>query len=188
MKRAVIVHCWEGYPEYCWYPWVKRQLENKGFEVKVPAFPETEAPKQSKWVSYLSEQIGVPDENLYLIGHSVGCITILRYLESLPENQKVGGVVLVAGYTDDIGYKELGNYFETAIDFQKIKTKSKSGFIAIHSDNDPYVNLKYGDIFKKELGAEVIVKHNMKHFSGAIEGEKACTELPDVVKSIEKLS
>ncbi len=188
MKRVVIVHCWEGYPEYCWYPSVKKQLEGMGFEVKVPAFPETELPKQKKWVPYLAEQISEPDENLALIGHSVGCITILRYLESLPQNQRVGGVILVAGFTDDIGYEELKNFFETPIDFEKIKTKSKNGFIAIHSDNDPYVDLKFGDIFKEKLRAEIIIKHDMGHFSGAIEDKKSCTELPDIIKSIEKLS
>ena len=29
MKRAIIVHCWDGYPEYCWYPYVKKELESK---------------------------------------------------------------------------------------------------------------------------------------------------------------
>ena len=173
MKRVVIIHCWEGYPNYCWYPYTKKQLEEKGFEVKVPEFPDTENPKQDKWVPYLTQQIGKPDEELFLVGHSVGCITIFRYLETLKENEKVGGVVLVAGFTDDLEYKELSNYFQTPIDFEKIKDKSKNGFIAIHSDNDPFVDLKHGEIFKKELDAEIIVKHDMGHFSCEIENEKS---------------
>jgi predicted alpha/beta hydrolase family esterase len=71
---------------------------------------------------------------------------------------------------------------------EKIKDRSKNGFVAIHSDDDPYVDLKYADVFKEKLGAEVIIKHNAKHFSGAIEGEESCVELPDVVESIEKLA
>lgn len=50
------------------------------------------------------------------------------------------------------------------------------------------MDLKYADIFKEKLGAEIIIKHNAKHFSGAIEGEDSCTELPDVVWGIEKLA
>jgi len=46
MKRVIIIHCWEGYPEYCWYQSVKKELENKGFQVEVPKMPETELPKQ----------------------------------------------------------------------------------------------------------------------------------------------
>src|SRR3989344_2014241 len=113
MNRAIIVHCWEGYPKYCWYPYVKKELEEKGFSVKVPTFPET----------------GHPDTNLFLIGHSVGCITILRYLETFSENERVGGVVLVAGFTDNIGYEELSNFFTTPIDFERIRGKSKNGFV-----------------------------------------------------------
>lgn len=188
MKRAIIIHCWEGYPNYCWYQWVKKELEKKDFEVLVPAFPETELPKQDKWVPYLAKQVGTPDENLYLIGHSVGCVTIMRYLETLEAGQKIGGAVLVAGYTDDLGFKELENFFQTPLDFEKIKTGSKNGFVAIHSDNDQYVDMKYADILKEKMGADVVVKHAMGHFSGPIEKEESCTELPDVVQAIERLS
>jgi predicted alpha/beta hydrolase family esterase len=188
MKRVFIVHCWEGYPEYCWYPWVKKKLEEKGFEVSVPAFPETDMPKMNAWVSKLQEVVGQPDEDTYLIGHSLGCATIMRYLEMLPEGQRVGGVVMVAGFNENVGFEEIQNFFETPIDLEKIKNRSKNGFVAIHSDDDPYVDLKYADIFKEKLSAEVIIKHNAKHFSGAIEGEYSCLELPDVVESIEKLS
>ncbi len=188
MKRAIIVHCWEGYPEYCWYPWVQHQLEAKEFLVQVPAFPETETPQQAKWVPFLAEKVDKPDDDLFLVGHSVGCITILRYLETLKEGERVGGVVLVAGYTDDLGYKELSNFFQAPLDFRKIKSRSKCGFVAIHSDDDLYVDLKFAAVFKKELGAEVIVKHAMGHFSGPIGKEGSCTELPDVVRSIERLS
>jgi hypothetical protein len=187
MKRVIIVHCWDGYPEYCWYPYVKKELETKGFIVEVPTFPETDAPNLDKWLPVLQEKIGTPDENTYLIGHSVGCITILRYLESLDSGQKVGGVVLVAGFTDDLGFEELKNFFTTDINFEKVK-QSANHFVAIHSDDDPYVPLKHGDVFKEKLKAELIIKNEMKHFSGPVDEEDSCTELPDVVQSIVKLS
>lgn len=183
MKRAIIVHCWDGYPKYCWYPYVKKELEARGFKVMVPAFPETDAPKLDKWLPVLKEAANTPDKDLYLIGHSVGCITILRYLESLAPKQKVGRVVFVAGFTDDLGFEELKNFFATPINFEKIKQKSNR-FVAIHSDDDPYVPLKHGDIFKEKLGAELIVKHNFKHFSGPVDKEESCTELPEVVESV----
>jgi predicted alpha/beta hydrolase family esterase len=49
-----------------------------------------------KWVAYLSEIAAEPDEDLYMIGHSAGCITILRYLETI--DRRIGGAVLVAGF------------------------------------------------------------------------------------------
>ena len=149
--------------------------------------PETEAPKLSLWLPKLQEAIGTPDEELYLIGHSAGCITILRYLEKLPPGVKVGGVVLVAGFTDDLGYEELKNFFTTAVPLADIREKAK-GFVVIHSDNDPFVDLKFADIFKEKLGAEVIIKHNAKHFSGARDKEESCTSLPEVAQAVLRLA
>lgn len=186
MKRAIIIHCWEGYPEYCWYPWVKKELEARGFQVEVPALPNTEKPKLDEWLPRLKEVVGQTDEELFLIGHSLGCIAIMRYLESLEDGQQIGGVVFVAGFSEGIGYSEIQTFFETPVDLEMIRTRAKHGFVAIHSDNDPYVDLKFADIFKERLGAEVIIKHSAKHFSGAIEGEDSCLELPDVIRGVEK--
>ncbi len=187
MKRAVIIHCWSGSPEYCWYPSVKKELEAKGFQVQVPAFPDTDAPNLGKWLPALEQTIGEPDENLYLIGHSAGVITILRYLEKLNPEQKIGGVVMVAGFTDDLGFAELKNFFTAEIQFEKIKKQAKY-FVAIQSDDDPYVPLKHGDILKEKLGAELIIKHQAKHFSGSVDKEDSCLELPEVVESVVKMT
>jgi predicted alpha/beta hydrolase family esterase len=187
MKRAFIVHCWSGYPEYCWYPSVKKQLEQKGFTVEVPLMPETDAPDIKNWLPKLKEVVGKADKDTYLIGHSAGCITILRYLESLSEGEEVGGVVFVAGFLDDLGIPEIKNFFVEPIDFHKIKSKCKK-FVDIASDDDPYVPLDRGDILKEKLGAEIIIKHSMKHFSGAVDGEESCVELPKVVEAVLKLS
>ena len=187
MKRAIIVHCWEGAPEYCWYPHVKKELQDLGFQVEVPAMPETNLPQQDKWLPKLQEVVGDPDEELYLIGHSLGCVTIMRYLEGLPDGKKIGGVVLVAGFIDDLGFKEISNFFLTPINFEKINASAKK-FTFIHSDNDPYVDLKYGKLLQEKLGGELIVKKGMKHFSGAIDDEEACLALPDVVEAIKKMA
>ena len=186
MKRVIIVHCWGGDPEYCWYPQTKKELEKLGFEVMVPAMPDTENPDMKTWVPKLREVIGELSENVYLVGHSIGCATIMRYLESLDENQKVAGVVFVAGFTDDLGMEEIHNFFTTPIDLEKIKTRANH-FVAIHSDNDPFVPVKHGDIFKEKLGAELNVKHNMGHFSGPINDEESCLSLPEVAQAIQKM-
>jgi len=111
MKKAVVIHCWEGYPNYCWYPSAKNELENKGYEVLVPEMPETNLPKLSGWLPKLQEVACKADQDLYLVGHSLECITILRYLESLNEGEKIGGAILVAGFIDDLGYEEFKSFF-----------------------------------------------------------------------------
>lgn len=101
--------------------------------------PDTANPTMDKWVTHLKKIVGNPDGDCYFVGHSLGCITILRFLETLGEDQKVGGVVLVAGFGHDLdfkGYKsELSSFFQTPINWKKIK-KHCNKFVAIHSDDD----------------------------------------------------
>jgi predicted alpha/beta hydrolase family esterase len=190
MKRVFIVHGWGGNPEEAFFPWLKKELEEKGFRVIAPSMPDTENPKIDSWVSFLKESVGDVDKDTYFVGHSIGCQTVLRFLESL-EKGEVGGVVLVAGWVhltpetyEDEGDEEIAKpWIETPLEWEKIKSHCKR-FVAIHSDNDPYVPLKDGDIFKERLGAGVIVEHDKKHFSG--EGE--VKELPSALESVLKVS
>jgi len=187
MKKAFIIHGWEGNPQGSWRPWLKKKLEEKDFQVAVPQMPDTINPTMEKWLPHLAKTVGIPDENCYFVGHSLGCITILRYLEALGENQIIGGVVLVAGFGHDLdfkGYKgELASFFKTPINWEKIK-KHCNKFVAIHSDDDPYVPIKHNTLFKEKLGAESIITHNMKHFSG----DDGIMELPIALDCVLKLA
>lgn len=156
-KRALLIHGWGGSPEDGWHPWLRSELEKRGFEVHVPAMPDTEHPKMDAWLKQLIDTAGTPDRDLYLLGHSLGCITILRYLETLEEGQEIGGAVLVAGFADinitlleNEDINELKTFFETDVDFEKVKRHCKK-FVAIHSDDDPYVSLRYADIFQGKI-------------------------------------
>jgi len=50
------------------------------------------------------------------------------------------------------------------------------------------VPLNRGDILKNELGAELIVKENMNHFSGPSDDLPMCTSLPEVSEAIRKMT
>lgn len=182
MKRVFLIHGWEGYSEEGWEPWLKKELEKIGFEVYVPTMPNTKHPKMSTWVKYLSKTVGTPDKECYFVGHSLGCITILRYLETL-KKREIGGVVLVAGFTSNLGYVELESFFTKPVNWEKIRLICKK-FAAIHSDNDPYVSLHYSEFFKEKLNATVIVEHGMKHFSG----DDGITKLPAVLNLLLNMS
>ncbi len=187
MKRAIIIHCWEGVPEYCWYPQVKKDLEGLGFQVQVPVMPDTDMPKFGPWMDTLRKTAGTPDEDLYLIGHSLGCITIMKYLESLPEGTRIGGAIFVGGYMRSLGYEETENFFTAPLDPSKVRGKAKH-FVAIQSDNDPFVPMVHGDEMRDKLGAELIIKHAMGHFSGPLGDPESCAALPDVAAVIKTFS
>ena len=54
--------------------------------------PDTANPKIKEWVSELEKQVSELDENTYFVGHSIGCQTIMRYLEN-KETRKIGGIL-----------------------------------------------------------------------------------------------
>jgi predicted alpha/beta hydrolase family esterase len=180
MKRVVIVHCWEGTPEYCWYPWLRDELRPMRIHTFIPQMPETQAPKLDRWLPALQEVIGEPDEELVLVGHSIGCATIMRYLETLKEGEKIAGVVLVAGFSNDLTIPAIKTFFETTFNWEKIK-QSAEHVVAIFSDNDPYVPVSESEILNQNLGAELIEVKNGSHFSGS----SNCTELPEVRDAVE---
>lgn len=141
MKRVIIVHRWEGGSHDDWRPWLKTKLENMGYEVLVPDMPDTDVPVIEKWVSKLSEVVGTPDSETYFIGHSIGCQTILRYLETV--DTQVGGALFVAGWfnLDNLEDEEVVEtakpWIETPIDIGKIKTVLPKSILLISKD-DPY--------------------------------------------------
>jgi len=190
------VHCWEGTPDFCWYSYAKRELEKLGFEVNVPAMPDTSTPRFIPWLTKLQEEIGSASEELYLIGHSLGGPTIMKYLGTLAEGTKVGGVVFVAVPTDTLDEvaaiqdkSVLPEFFGDGINWNKVKESSKA-FIGIYSDDDPYIDSRHAEVIKEKLGAEIITKHGLGHMSEP-DGEgdiMVVKELPDVVEAIKKLA
>lgn len=190
-KRVFIVHGWDGNPEEGWFPWLKKELEEKGFEVYVPQLPEAAKPRIHNWVPKLSDVVGTADKNTYFVGHSMGCQTIARYLESLPKRVKVGGAVFVAGFfkrltglEDDTDVQETEKHWlDTPINFEKIKSHLGKS-VAIFSDNDPYVPLDNQDDFKDKLGSKIVIEQNMEHFSGSAE----IFELPIALEMLLKIS
>ena len=187
-KRVFIVHGWEGTPEEGWFPWLKGELQNKGFKVEVPVMPDTAKPKIEKWLPHLIKQVGKPDKNTYLVGHSMGCQTILRYLEGLPETSRIGGFVLVAGFIKlknltDEEFETVKPWLTTSINLDKVRTHTKN-VTTIFSDNDTWVPLSDAKVFEKKLGANVVIMKRKGHFSG----DDGINKLPIVLKEILSFS
>lgn len=171
MKNIYIVHCWEGTKDDGWYPWLDNDLTNKGNKVFRFNMPNTSNPKIEEWVSFLEKQVKELDENTFFVGHSIGCQTILRYLERC-EVAKIGGIILVAPWldllpeavSDEDSLKTAEPWLTTPIDFDKIK-KFTNNIVCIFSDNDYFVPINQREKFEKLLEAKTIIVHNKGHIS-----------------------
>lgn len=182
MKRVFIVHGYTGYPEKNWFPWLKAELEKLNVQVTVPAMPNTESPQFSEWLPHLQKTVGSVDEETYFVGHSLGCPTILRFLEAMPENQKAGGVVLVAGFAEPIHFTELNSFTESEWNDEKIQ-QSVNKIILINSDNDEHVPLAMGERMRNRFNAELVVLNNAGH----INEKSGHTTVPFVLDELKKV-
>lgn len=163
-KKVFLIHGWEGHPENHWFPWLRRELETKGFEVIVPQMSGGKYPVLDARLSELKQLVGVPDEQTYFVGHSLGCVTILKYLAGLPDKTRVGGALLVAGFMTTLGIAEIEGFTAIPVDTVRVRAVCPR-IVAFQSINDDYVPLAHGEALRDELGAELVVIDGAGHFT-----------------------
>lgn len=167
MKKTVFIfHGTGGYPKENWFPWLKREIEQNGYQVFVPQFPNADNPNLGQWLKELDKYKQYIDENTIFVGHSLGGLFILDILEQLETS--ISAAFLVAApiglkpikfYEGDYAFGKGFNF-----DWQKIKKNAKH-FVVFHSDNDPYVGLENGKQLARHLGVELTLIPNAGHFN-----------------------
>lgn len=185
MKKVFMIHGFQGEPNGGWRPWLMGELAKKDIYACALAMPTPDKPDKKEWIRKISDEIGVLNEEFFLVGHSLGVPAILRYLETLSDGSKIGGVVLASGPVSEIkkdGYEKVNEFLNTSFDFEKIKNVCKN-FSVIHGDNDPNVPFSDAEYLAKNLSCDLIVIPNGKHLSG----HDGVYELPQAMQALEKM-
>ena len=189
MNKIYIIHCWDGTKEDGWYPWLDKELSNENNKVYRFNMPNTSNPKIEEWVSFLDKQSETLDEKTYFIGHSIGCQTILRYLQT-KDICKVGGILFVAPWLDlldyaiedEDSYNTAKPWLTTPINFEKIK-KFTNNISCIFSDNDYFVSLDQKNKFEELLNVKTIIVNNKGHISQ----DDNVYELKEILEECKKM-
>ena len=188
MKKAYLIHGWGGNPNSeGWFSWLREECKKRDIELIIPAMPDTNSPKIDEWINKIEETVSLNyNQEVYFIGHSIGCQAIMRYLDKI--NKKINGIVFVAPWMklDMNTIKKESKkvldiakpWVETPINFNKVK-KLSGKIRGIFSDNDPYVPLSETKFFKEKLGAEIIIKENEGHFNNT-------DKIPEIIDFINK--
>ena len=163
MKNVFIIHGVEGYPEENWFPWLKKELGNRGYRVIVPQFPTPEEQTLDNWLKVLKPYKNALDDSI-VIGHSLGVPFLLTVLEQ----HKIEAAYFVGGfYTMPEGwqfYNEAKTFVLREFDFEKIRNNCGK-LVVFHSDNDPYVSLDRAELLAERLGVEVSLIKGAGHFN-----------------------
>jgi uncharacterized protein len=161
MKNAVLLHGMFGNPENFWFPWLRQQLEAKGYKVTAPQLPAADTPNLNVWTPFALENMSFDRETL-IVGHSAGCPLTLAILNQL--KTPIFRAVLVAGF---IRLKEMEDdnvMLMKSPDWDKIKTNGRD-FYFFNSDNDPWgCDHTQGAALREKLGGTLIVQTGERHF------------------------
>ena len=123
----------------------------------------------------MSKLIGTPDKDTFLVGHSFGCMAVIRYLERLPDGIRIRGAMIVGGRVDapkEIPIEDtddraiLMQWISKPVDWKKVLSHT-SNFTGIFSDNDPMIDDPKAEAekFRKTVGGKAIMKHGHEAIS-----------------------
>lgn len=172
--RLCLVPRWSGTPDSDWYPWLRRllaqELAGRFDPVLMPALPDPGEPRLDTWVPAAQALLGTDPATLartVVIGHSVGCQTVLRALAQLPSGLQLAGTLCVAGWWDvDDPWDTLKPWIDTP--FDEAAARAAAGRLTVVlSDNDPFTSDHAGNAaeWRRRLGAEVVLVPGGQHFN-----------------------
>ena len=163
----LLIHGYDSSSRGAFLPWLKEELEKKGFEVQAPDLPNSSHPKEKEQVARVLNDCRI-DEHTIVVGHSLGGTVALKALQKA--NKKIAGLVLVAPAIDkEFPGAERRAYwadFSWDIDYEKIMRLTN--FRIILSDyRERQKRGAYIRSLADKLGAQVVAASAQKeHFVG----------------------
>ncbi|MBO0356823.1 DUF1749 domain-containing protein [Hymenobacter sp. BT186] len=184
-KEVFIVPRWAGAPHDDWYSWLGEQLQavatEDGFDYQVRTLPMPawDLPVIERAVGYLQEVLPAHklNSNVYLVGHSVGCLAILHYLATIakatPNAPQIGGVLCVAGwFSVDSPWQEVLDWMHAPIDYEAARRLiPQDKLIVLLSDDDPYTSGYQNNeqLWVERLHSQVSILPGRQHFSAQLD-------------------
>lgn len=162
-KQVYIVHGYMASTSDHWFEFIKEELRKEGVTVHILAMPDSSKPKPEAWISHLKENIKI-SQDTYLIGHSLGCISLLLYLNRFP--QKAAGIVLIAGFLQRLtDIPELDGFLEEQISIPAL-IENLPERLVIGAEDDYIVPFGHTQYLAEALEAPIITVADGGHFLG----------------------
>lgn len=181
--HVYIIHGYMASPQSHWFPWLQEKLMPQGATVTILPMPDSSQPKASAWLSFLKEQVKSPSENTFFVAHSLGCITLLRYLQSLDTDSRIGGFVLVSGFSDAlVNLPQLDEFTSGPLDYPRLIAMAPSRSVIV-SLNDVIVPHQQTEHLSSLLQARLRTISNGGHFLAS----EGFTQLQEVYEDLNEM-
>ncbi len=179
--KVVIIHGTKGSPQCHWFPWLKGELEQRGYSVSVPSMPTPEGQSLLNWWRVFNENVGTLHSSSILVGHSLGAVFALRLLEA--STIPVAKVVLVSGFVRSLGLPEYdalnSSFVADAFDWARIRAGARQ-IICFAGENDPYVPIEQS----RELAKSLEISLRLIKGGGHLNHESGFNEFPMALEAI----
>ncbi len=178
-KKVFLIHGFQGSPNGGWRPYLMAELEKIDIYACSLPMPKPDEPLLSEWLEEIKRHIEAnPNDDIYLVGHSLGGTTILRYLEQFG-SPNLKGVVIASAPCHQNGNLKIVDFLRTDFNWQDMKNKIKHVHV-IHGADDPLVPVSDAKEIAEQLDGKLILIPNGKHLNGSA----GFTELPEALSAL----
>jgi len=178
----LIIHGIGGHAGIHWQKWLAEKLEDQGIKVIMPNMPNALRPQRTEWLSFVKNLLEDINDDLVIIGHSLGVTTALDYLEQT--DKPIKALISTSGFAKDYSL-ELNSYFlsDKEISWEKVEKNLENAFV-LYGDNDPYVPQEV----LKDLADNLNIKPTIFKNGGHLNTESGYTEFPEILKIVQSLT
>lgn len=178
--RVILMHGFNASPEMNFHPWLAAELRARGFEVLTPRLnlklgADIGLPQI---LEELRTQVGPLSGDDILLGHSLGGLMLLQYLEAAEMDAPPRAAILVASPWH-VGNPALRHLFIADFDAEVLMWKAREFFV-IHSKEDALVSVDHGHKWAAVLKATFIETAGDGHYMDA--------QYPILLKTIEEIA
>jgi len=165
--RIILVHGYNASPEENFHPWLAAQLREKGFEVVTPrlSLKKGEELDLPAVIEEMKDQVGLLTNNDIVLGHSLGGLIILQYLEAVEMAGAPHSVILVASPWK-VNSWQMRHLFIDELDADVLMWKSRD-YILVHSKEDTLVPFDHAEKLAKVLKGKLVATEGNGHFMDA---------------------
>lgn len=187
MKNALILHGTAGNSSENWFPWLKSELEKRGYVVWLPDLPHADKPNPLRYNDFLLNYPSLGKGSFFtnetiLIGHSSGAVEILHLLPHLSVNIRAAFLVGAFKDNDFLKWEPNSELFNVPFNYKEMVAHCKK-FVFFHSEDDPFCPLTHASYLATKTSGELVIIPHQKHFSVSTMGEKY-REFPELLERI----
>ena len=175
----IIIHGSFGSKDGNWFPWLKKQLEDKNYKVDVPQMPVGVGNQNyDNWSKELSKL--EMNENTIIIAHSIAPIFVSKYL--INNKIKVKKLIFVCGFNNYLGIDPDFDVVNEPMFLDNLENIKQycDDIVCYYSDNDPYVKYDVEKSFADTVSNKQYVIAN----GGHINAESGYTEFDKILEEV----